>query len=219
MELETILREGLADAGIFVTGNTVVDALALTVRPDFRHPDLGWALAGGRFLLLTAHRRESWGEPLRGIFRAVRRAVEAFEDVRVLCSVHPNPAVREAARESFAGCGRVRLLEPPDVFTFHNFLARADLVLTDSGGVQEEVCALGVPALVLRERTERPEGVEAGTLRLAGTDEERIFAGLCRLLSDEAALAAMRGGVNPYGDGHAAARIADAIAETWRVGL
>ncbi len=210
-----LLREGARPESVFVTGNTVVDALGLTVRPDFRHEALDWA-ARGRFLLLTAHRRESWGEPLRRIFRAVRRAAERFDDVRVLCSVHPNPAVREAARAVFDGCGSVRLLEPPDVFVFHNLLARAVLVLTDSGGVQEEACALGVPALVLRERTERPEGVEAGTLRLAGTDEEGVYAALCRLLTDESALAAMRGAPNPYGDGHAAARIADAIAAVRR---
>lgn len=214
-----LLREGIRPEGIFVTGNTVVDALALTVRPDFRHPDLDWALEAGRFLLLTAHRRESWGEALRGMFRAVRRAAEHFEDIRVLCPVHPNPAVRGAAEEVFSGCERVRLIEPTDVFAFHNFLSRAALVLTDSGGVQEEACALGVPTLVLRERTERPEGVEAGTLRLAGTEEARVYTELCRLLTDGRALAAMRGGANPYGDGHAAAHIADAIAEVRRVGL
>lgn len=211
-----LLREGAPPSGVFVTGNTVVDALALTVREDFHDEALDWALAGGRFLLLTAHRRESFGAPLRGLFRAVRRAAERFDGVRVLCPVHPNPAVREAAEEVFAGCAAVRLIAPPDVFVFHNYLSRAALVLTDSGGVQEEACALGVPALVLRDRTERPEGVEAGTLRLAGTDEARVYGELCRLLTDASALAAMRGGANPYGDGRAAAHIADAIASAWR---
>lgn len=210
-----LLREGVRPEGVFVTGNTVVDALGLTVRPDYRCEALDWAMRG-RFLLVTAHRRESWGEPLRRVFRAVRRAAERFDDVRVLCPVHPNPAVREAADAVFDGCARVRLLEPPDVFTFHNLLARAFLVLTDSGGIQEEACALGVPTLVLRQRTERPEGVEAGTLRLAGTDEEGVYGAICRLLTDRGALEAMRGAPNPYGDGHAAIHIADAIAAVWR---
>lgn len=210
-----LLREGLRPEGIFVTGNTVVDALALTVRPDFGHPALDWARGGGRFVLLTAHRRESWGEPLRQIFRAVRRAAEEFDELRVLCCAHPNPAVRGEAEAILGPCPRVKLLEPPDVLVFHNLLARAALVLTDSGGVQEEACALGVPTLVLRERTERPEGVEAGTLRLAGIEEEGVYTELCRLLRDETALAAMRGAPNPYGDGQASRRIAEAIAG-WR---
>ena len=208
---EVLLREGFPAERVFVTGNTVVDALALTVRPDFSHPALDWALAGGRMLLLTAHRRESWGEPLRGAFRAVRRAVERFEDVRVLCSVHPNPAVRGDAEAILSGCERIRLLAPPYVFSFHNLLARTALAVTDSGGVQEEAAALGVPTLVLRERTERPEGVTAGVLRLVGTEESRVYAELCRLLTDEDALRDMRGRENPYGDGQAARRIADAI--------
>ena len=214
---DNLLREGVPGERVFVTGNTVVDALGFTVRSDFTHPALDWALAGERFALLTAHRRESWGEPLRGVFRAVRRAAEHFDGLRVLCSVHPNPAVRGDALSLLSGCENTRLLEPPpDVFTFHNLLARADLVLSDSGGVQEESTALGVPTLVLRERTERPEGLEAGVLRLVGTREERVFGEFCRLLTDGAALEAMRDAPNPYGDGHASERIAEAIEAVWR---
>ncbi len=212
-----LLREGAAPGGIFVTGNTGVDALSLTVRPDFRHPALDWARERGRFVLLTAHRRESWGAPMRGMFRGVLRAAERFDDVRVLCPLHPNPLVRAAAEGLGDAGGRLRFLKALDVVSFHNFLSRADLVLTDSGGVQEEAAALHVPALVLRDVTERAEGLTAGALRLAGTGEEQVYAETLRLLSDERALAGMRRAPNPFGDGHASRRIAEAI-ERWAEG-
>ncbi|MBR0041250.1 MAG: UDP-N-acetylglucosamine 2-epimerase (non-hydrolyzing) [Oscillospiraceae bacterium] len=205
-----LLRENIPAERIVVTGNTAIDALAVTVRPDFSHPALDWA-GENRLILLTAHRRENLGAPLRRIFRAVRRLAERFDDVRVICPVHLNPAVRQAAKEELSGCARVRLIEPPDAPDFHNLLARAYLVLTDSGGIQEEAPALGKPVLVLRDTTERPEGLEAGTLRLVGTGEEGILHAAEELLQDPEAYARMSRASNPYGDGHASRRIADAI--------
>ena len=205
-----LLREDIPPERIVVTGNTAIDALAVTVRPDYRHPVLDWA-GEGRLILLTAHRRENLGAPLHRIFRAVRRLAERFDDVRVVYPVHLNPAVRQAAAAELAGCAHVRLIEPLDAPDFHNLLARAYLVLTDSGGIQEEAPALGKPVLVLRGTTERPEGVAAGTLRLVGTEEEGVFRAAAELLRDQEAYAHMKGASNPYGDGHAAERIADAL--------
>lgn len=207
---ENLLREGVAPGQVFLTGNTVVDALRYTVRPDFTHPLLARA-NGRRLLLLTAHRRESQGKTLRGMLRAVRRAIEERPDVFLICPVHKNPAVRQTVREMLAGCGQVCLAEPLGVVEWHNLMARATLILTDSGGMQEEAVALGVPALVLRDRTERPEGVAAGGLRLTGTGEAAVYQGLATLLDNHAALAAMRAAQSPYGDGTAARRIADAL--------
>lgn len=208
---ENLLAEGVPAERIFVTGNTAIDAMATTVRADYSHLELAWIKPGERLLLLTAHRRENWGEPLRRSFRGIRRAVEEFSDVKLLYPVHKNPLVRQIAHEVFDSCERIRLIEPLDVLDFHNFQSRATLILTDSGGIQEEAPSLGKPVLVLRDTTERPEGVAAGTLKLVGTDEERIFREVCTLLTDEAAYAAMSRAANPYGDGHASQRIADAI--------
>jgi UDP-N-acetylglucosamine 2-epimerase (non-hydrolysing) len=205
-----LLREGRRPESVFVTGNTVADALRMTLRADYSHPALEWA-AGSRLVLVTAHRRENLGGPMRGMFRAIRRAVWEHGDVKVLFPVHPNPLVREAAREIFGGCDRVRLAGPMDVVDFHNILSRCHMVLTDSGGIQEEACCLGRPTLVMRDGTERPEGIAAGTLRLTGTGEDEICAEFSRLLDDPAAYSAMCRPSALYGDGRASARIADAL--------
>jgi UDP-N-acetylglucosamine 2-epimerase (non-hydrolysing) len=207
---DNLLREGRKAADVFLVGNTVIDALRFTVREDFSHPLLEW-IGDAPLVLLTAHRRESVGEPQRRIFRAVRRVVEEHGDVRVVYPVHKNPAVREVAEEVLGGCSRIRLIEPPDTVDFHNFLARSYLVLTDSGGIQEEAPAFGKPTLVLRDTTERPEGIEAGVARLVGTDEEAVYREFTRLLDDNAAYAEMSRAANPYGDGFAAKRIADIL--------
>ncbi len=205
-----LLAEGKDDRRIFVTGNTVIDALKTTVTDTYSNPHLDWARQG-RLLLLTAHRRENLGEPMRNIFRAVRRLVERFDDLRVIFPIHLNPVVRDNAGEILSGFDSVRLIEPLDVIDFHNFLANSYLVLTDSGGIQEEASSLGKPVLVLRDTTERPEGVTAGTLKLTGTDENNIFAEASLLLSDEAKYREMSGASNPYGDGFACKRIADIL--------
>ena len=207
-----LLAEGIAAEKIFVTGNTVIDALSTTVRKAYSHPELERIGSGERLILLTAHRRENLGEPLRRIFRAVKRLAEDLPSLRVIYPVHLNPLVRSAAEEVLAGCERVRLIEPLNVLDFHNFMARADLILTDSGGVQEEAPSLGKPVLVLRDTTERPEGIRAGTLKLVGTDEEKIYREAMRLLTDPEEYAGMSRAVNPYGDGRASERIADVIA-------
>ena len=180
------------------------------MRDDFSHPDLDWA-KGSRLITLTAHRRENLGSPMRHIFTAIRRIVDEFPDLKVLYPIHMNPRVREVADAVFGGCDRIRLLEPPDVLGFHNFLARSYLILTDSGGIQEEAPSLGKPVLVLRDTTERPEGIEAGTLKLAGTDEETIYREFKELLTNDALYHAMSHASNPYGDGHASQRIADIL--------
>ena len=203
---DNLLREGKQPEAITVTGNTAIDALKTTVREDYAHPELTWA-AGSRLVLLTAHRRENLGAPMRGMFRAIRRAVEEHPEIRVIYPVHKNPAVREAAG-ILADHTRIHLIEPLDVLDFHNFMARSALILTDSGGIQEEAPSLGVPVLLLRDTTERPEGIIAGTVKLVGTDEEQVYRAFNRLLSDHAAYEAMRRAANPYGDGHASERIA-----------
>lgn len=210
MSRANLIREGKAEGSIFVTGNTAIDALKTTVMPDFSHPELDWA-EGSRLVMLTAHRRENLGAPMRRIFGAIRRIVDEFPDVKVIYPVHLNPAVREAAAAELGGHGRVRLIEPLDVLPFHNFLARSYLILTDSGGIQEEAPSLGKPVLVLRDTTERPEGIEAGTLKLTGTDEATIYEEFRRLLVDEAAYNEMSHASNPYGDGLASKRIADIL--------
>ena len=207
-----LVREGKREDHIFVTGNTVIDALQTTVRDDYSHPELEW-VSDSRLVLLTAHRRENWGEPLSAIFRAVLRVVNAHEDVKVIYPVHRNPIVREAARAILGGCDRIHLIEPLDVIDFHNFMARSYLILTDSGGIQEEAPSLGVPVLVLRDVTERPEGVEAGTLKLVGTDESVVFENCSQLLCDNEVYWSMKRAVNPYGDGTAAKRIADVLEQ------
>ena len=213
---ENLLRENVPAEKIYVTGNTAIDAMATTVRGDYTHPELDWIGENERLILLTAHRRENLGDPMRSIFRGVRRIVDEFPDVKVLYPIHLNPAVRQVAKEVFEGCERIRLIEPLEVFDFHNFQNRSFIILTDSGGIQEEAPSLGKPVLVLRDTTERPEGIEAGTLKLVGTDEETIYRETRRLLTDEAEYRRMSRASNPYGDGHASQRIADAIIEKFR---
>lgn len=207
---QNLLRENKKPETIFVTGNTAIDALKTTVRADYQNPELEWA-KDSRLILLTAHRRENLGEPMRAIFRAVRRIADEVPDIKVLYPVHMNPTIRALAQEILGGDERIRLIPPMDVVDFHNILARSDLVMTDSGGIQEEAPSLGKPVLVLRDTTERPEGVAAGTLKLVGTDEETIYREAKRLLTDEAAYHRMSIASNPYGDGHACRRIADIL--------
>ena len=205
-----LLREGVAASRIFVTGNTGIDSLRTTVRGEYSHESLAWA-ADSRLLLLTLHRRESLGAPMRGMLRAIRRALEETPDVKLIWPLHPNPLVRQIAQEILGDSSRVRLIEPLDAPDFHNFMARSHLILTDSGGIQEEAPALGRPVLVLRDTTERPEGVAAGGVRILGTSEESVYNGLCELLGDSVVYAAMARVRHPYGDGHACKRIADIL--------
>ncbi len=207
---ENLLREGKRAERIFVTGNTAIDALKTTVREDYSHEYLEWA-KDSRLIMITAHRRENLGEPMRRMFSAIRRIVDEYRDLKAIYPVHLNPVVREAAAEILGGCDRIRLVEPLDVLDFHNFMARAYLILTDSGGIQEEAPSLGKPVLVMREETERPEGIAAGTLRLVGTDEETIYRTFKLLLEDEGEYLKMSRASNPYGDGFASRRIADIL--------
>lgn len=209
---ETLLREGKKPDQVFVTGNTSIDALKTTVQKGYTHPELSWAKENGsRFVLLTAHRRENLGEPMIHIFQGIRRVLEEHPEVRILYPIHKNPLVREAAAKVFGKEGRLRLIEPLDVFDFHNFIATADLILTDSGGIQEEAPSLGKPVLVLRDTTERPEGVDAGTLKLVGTQEDNVYREFRRLLEDPEEYARMSEASNPYGDGTASRQIADVL--------
>ena len=205
-----LLEEGKPADRIWVTGNTGIDALRTTVREGYSHSVLDWA-AGSRLVLITAHRRENLGAPMRSMFRAIRRVMEERPDVKAVYPVHMNPLVHEAAHAELDGFDRLRMIEPLEVLDFHNLLARCHLVLTDSGGIQEEAPSLGKPVLVMRDTTERPEGVEAGTLKLVGTQEDAICREFDRLLSDERVYLAMSHASNPYGDGHASARIADVL--------
>lgn len=210
-----LINEGKDQSRIFVTGNTGIDALNTTVRDSFSHPVLEWA-DDSRLILITAHRRENLGGPMHNMFRAVRRIVDDNPDTKVLYPVHLNPKVRSVASEELSGCDRVKLIDPLDVLDFHNVLSRSFLVLTDSGGIQEEAPSLGKPVLVMRDTTERPEGVKAGTLKLVGTSEEVIYRECSTLLNDAGAYAAMSRASNPYGDGHACERIAG-ILSSWEV--
>ena len=207
---ENLIREGKNPDDIFVTGNTVIDALKTTVRDDYSNPELDWA-ADSRLILLTAHRRENLGAPMHRMFRAIRRIVEEHSDVKVIYPIHMNPLVRKAADEELGNNDRIRLIEPLDVLDFHNFMARSYLILTDSGGIQEEAPSLGKPVLVMRDTTERPEGIEAGTLKLVGTDEEVIYSEFKKLLNDKGKYEKMSKASNPYGDGFACKRIADIL--------
>jgi UDP-N-acetylglucosamine 2-epimerase (non-hydrolysing) len=207
---ENLKREDKRDDVIYVTGNTVIDALKTTVRDDYKHPVLE-EFAGKKLILVTAHRRENLGEPMARMFRAIRRLVDKHEDIAVVYPVHLNPVVQEAANKYLGEHGRIQLIAPLGAVDFHNFMSRAYLILTDSGGVQEEAPAFGVPVLVLRDTTERPEGIEAGTLKLAGTDEEKIFTLADELLTSREAYDQMAKAVNPYGDGEASRRICEAI--------
>ena len=209
---DNLLREGKHPETIFVTGNTVIDALKTTVRDDYSNPELDWA-ADSRLILLTAHRRENLGEPMHSMFRAIRRIVDETLDVKVIYPIHMNPLVRKAADEELGNSDRIRLIEPLDVLDFHNFMSRSYLILTDSGGIQEEAPSLGKPVLVMRDTTERPEGIAAGTLKLVGTDEEVIYSEFKKLLTDKEEYEKMSKASNPYGDGLACKRIADVLVK------
>ncbi|SCK02513.1 UDP-N-acetylglucosamine 2-epimerase [uncultured Eubacterium sp.] len=205
-----LIKEGKNPDTVFVTGNTVIDAMMTTVSDHYTHPDLEWTKES-RLILITAHRRENIGRPMENIFKAVRRIVEAFDDVKVIYPVHMNPLVQEIAQRTLDGEERIRLIEPLNVVDFHNFMARAYLILTDSGGIQEEAPSLGKPVLVMREHTERPEGVEAGTSILTGTEEENIYRQCSKLLSDLTVYSTVSERSNPFGDGYASKRICDII--------
>ncbi|KNH16798.1 UDP-N-acetylglucosamine 2-epimerase [Priestia megaterium] len=207
-----LLQENKKEETLFITGNTAIDALKTTVLEEYSHPVLD-RVGDDRLILLTAHRRENLGEPMRNMFRAIKRIVEEHDDVQVVYPVHLNPVVRELADEVLGNDPRIQLIEPLEVVDFHNFASRAHIILTDSGGVQEEAPSLGVPVLVLRDTTERPEGIEAGTLKLAGVEEETIYSLAKELLTNEEEYARMSKASNPYGDGFASKRIADAISE------
>ena len=207
---ENLLNKRKNPEAIYVTGNTAIDALKTTVRDDYTNEHLEWA-AGSRLIMITAHRRENLGEPMRYMFRAIRRVMEEHPDVKAIYPIHMNPVVREEADQELAGCDRIRIIEPLDVLDFHNFLSRSYLILTDSGGIQEEAPSLGKPVLVMRDTTERPEGIAAGTLKLVGTDEEVIYQNFSELLSNKDSYEAMSKASNPYGDGFACKRIADIL--------
>lgn len=207
---ENLLKEGKAPESIFVTGNTAIDALKTTVRDDYSHPELEWA-KDSRLILITAHRRENLGEPMHNMFRAIRRVMEEHPDVKAIYPIHMNPVVRKAADEELGDCDRIHIIEPLEVLDFHNFLARSYMILTDSGGIQEEAPSLGKPVLVMRDTTERPEGIKAGTLKLVGTDELVIYDNFKLLLENKQAYDAMSKASNPYGDGLACKRISDIL--------
>ena len=213
--LKNLLQENKDPEKIYVTGNTAIDALKTTVKKEYNSPALQWAGAG-RIVLLTAHRRENWGAPLKRVFTAVNRITEEYPDVRVIYPCHMNPAVRGLADEMFGGNDHVKVIEPLEVTDFHNLIKKSYLVLTDSGGIQEEGPSLGKPVLVVRETTERPEGVEAGTLKLVGTSADNIVKQVSRLLDDKAEYERMSKAENPYGDGHAGQRIVDAVIRYFR---
>ena len=207
---DNLLREGKKAETIYVTGNTVIDAMQHTVRSDYTHPELDW-VGDDRLILITAHRRENLGVPMHQMFGAIRRVLEEHDNVKAIYPIHMNPAVREAAREELEGCEKIHLIDPIGVFDCHNFESRSYLCITDSGGIQEECPSYGVPVLVMRDTTERPEGIDAGTLRLVGTDEEVIYKTFTELLENNATYEKMSKAVNPYGDGHACERIADIL--------
>ena len=209
---QNLLKEGKAPDSIFVTGNTAIDALKTTVRENYTHPELEWA-KGSRLIMITAHRRENLGDPMSNMFRAIRRVMDEHPDVKAIYPIHMNPVVRETADAYLGNDDRIHIIEPLDVLDFHNFLSRSYLILTDSGGIQEEAPSLGKPVLVMRDTTERPEGIAAGTLKLVGTEEETIYTEFSRLLCDRTEYEAMSKASNPYGDGHACERIADILCD------
>lgn len=209
---ENLIKEGKDLSQIWVTGNTVIDALKTTVREDYTHPELEWA-KGSRLIFITAHRRENLGQPMHNMFRAIRRVMEEYSDVKALYPIHMNPVVRKAAQEELGGLDRIHIIDPVEVFDCHNIMAHSYLILTDSGGIQEEAPSLGKPVLVMRDTTERPEGIVAGTLKLVGTEEEVIYKNFKELLENQAVYNAMSKANNPYGDGNASKRIADILIE------
>ena len=210
---QNLLNEGKRAETIYVTGNTAIDALKTTVRENYTHPELDWA-KDSRLILITAHRRENLGEPMKHMFRAIRRVLDEHADVKAIYPIHMNPVVRKIADEILGGDERIHIIEPLDVLDFHNFMARSYLILTDSGGIQEEAPSLGKPVLVMRDTTERPEGIAAGTLKLVGTSEDVIYYNFKLLLEDAAYYATMSNANNPYGDGFASKRIADILVNT-----
>ncbi len=207
---EHLISEGKNPDNIYITGNTVIDAMQHTVREDYSHPELDW-VGDDKLIFITAHRRENLGEPMHRMFRAIRRVLDEHPDCKAVYPIHMNPAVREAANQELSNCDRIHIIEPIEVFDCHNFEARSFLCLTDSGGIQEECPSYGVPVLVMRDTTERPEGVDAGTLRLVGTDEETIYNAFRELLENQEEYRKMSQACNPYGDGHACERIADIL--------
>lgn len=207
---QNLIREGRKESTIYVTGNTAIDALKTTVRKDYTHAELEWA-KNSRLIMITAHRRENLGVPMHNMFRAIRRVMDAHPDVKAIYPIHMNPIVRQAAKEELGGCDRIHIIDPLEVIDFHNFLANSYMILTDSGGIQEEAPSLGKPVLVMRDTTERPEGIEAGTLKLVGTDENVIFENFNTLLTDNKIYEKMAHASNPYGDGYACKRIADIL--------
>ena len=209
---QNLLNEGKNAETIFVTGNTAIDALKTTVTDGYTHPELEWA-AGSRLIIITAHRRENLGEPMHHMFRAIRRIMDEYPDIKAIYPIHMNPIVRKAAEEELGGCDRIHIIEPLEVIDFHNFLSRSYLILTDSGGIQEEAPSLGKPVLVMRDTTERPEGIKAGTLKLVGTDEHKIYDSFRLLLENNDEYDKMAHASNPYGDGFACKRIADILEE------
>ena len=211
---KSLLQENKDENKIFVTGNTAIDALETTVKKDYTNKIFDW-VGNDRLILLTAHRRENLGEPMRGMFRAIRKITEEFPDVKVVYPVHLNPKVRNVADEELGKSDKIKLIDPLEVIDFHNFIAKSYLILTDSGGIQEEAPSLGKPVLVLRDTTERPEGIDAGTLKLAGTDEQTIYKLTKELLENKSEYEKMAHSVNPYGDGKASKRIADAIIKRY----
>lgn len=212
---ENLLKQNIDESKIYVTGNTAIDAMGTTVEENYKHEVIDW-VGDSRMILLTAHRRENLGEPMRHIFRAIKRLVDEFKDIKVVYPIHKNPLVREIANEILEGNDRVRLIEPLEVFDFHNFQNKSFMIMSDSGGIQEEAPSLGKPVLVLRDTTERPEGIEAGTLKLVGTDEDVIYKEAKELLTNKEAYDKMSKASNPYGDGHASERIVDAIIKKFQ---
>lgn len=210
MSKNNLLNEGKKAESIYVTGNTAIDALRTTVREDYEHPELEWA-KDSRLIMITAHRRENLGEPMHHMFRAICRIMDEHPDVKAIYPIHMNPVVRQTADEELGECDRIHIIEPLDVLDFHNFLSRSFMILTDSGGIQEEAPSLGKPVLVMRDTTERPEGIAAGTLKLVGTKEDIIYQNFKELLENESAYHRMAYASNPYGDGHACERIADIL--------
>lgn len=207
---QNLLREGKKPESIYVTGNTAIDALKTTVKKDYNHPELDW-VGDSRLIMITAHRRENLGEPMRHMFRAIRRVMDEHPDIKAIYPIHMNPVVREMANEILGDDDRIHIIEPLEVLDFHNFLSRSYLILTDSGGIQEEAPSLGKPVLVMRDTTERPEGIKAGTLKLVGTEEETIYQNFKLLLESKAEYKKMSKASNPYGDGFACRRIADIL--------
>lgn len=207
---DNLLREGRNPESIYVTGNTVIDAMQHTVKADYSHSELDW-VGDGKLIFITAHRRENLGEPMQRMFRAIRRVLDEHPECKVINPIHMNPMVRQAADEELGDCNQIHIIEPIDVFDCHIFEARSYLFLTDSGGIQEECPSYGVPVLVMRDTTERPEGIDAGTLKLVGTDEETIYTAFKELLEDKEAYDAMSHASNPYGDGNACIRITDIL--------